>query len=101
MKHKLYNRRFLSGITIALLALLLFPASPRLFAPAVIFSPMEARAAKPGKIEIWPMPDWPLATPAEQGMDAAKLAQAREYALKGGGSGFITRGGKLVFSWEA
>ena len=32
-------------------------------------------------------------------MDAAKLAQARKYALKGGGSGFITRGGKLVFSW--
>ena len=32
-------------------------------------------------------------------MDAAKLAQAKKYALKGDGSGFITRGGKLVFSW--
>ena len=32
-------------------------------------------------------------------MDAAKLAQAKKYALKGGGSGFITRGGKLVLSW--
>jgi CubicO group peptidase (beta-lactamase class C family) len=32
-------------------------------------------------------------------MDEAKLVQARNYALKGGGSGYIIRGGRLVFSW--
>jgi CubicO group peptidase (beta-lactamase class C family) len=33
------------------------------------------------------------------GLDAHLLAQARDYALSGGGSGMITRGGRLVFSW--
>src|SRR5688572_27232905 len=32
-------------------------------------------------------------------MDATKLAQAREYALTGDGSGYITRHGKLVLTW--
>jgi CubicO group peptidase (beta-lactamase class C family) len=50
-------------------------------------------------VEIWPMPDWQVATPAEMGMDPAKLSQAQNYALEGGGSGFITRGGRLVLSW--
>jgi hypothetical protein len=45
------------------------------------------------------MPDWPVATPAEAGMDAAKLTQAKTYALTGGGSGYIIRGGRLVMSW--
>ncbi|MBI4325657.1 MAG: serine hydrolase [Chloroflexi bacterium] len=42
---------------------------------------------------------WGTATPADAGLDASKLAQARDYALTGGGSGCIIRGGKLVFSW--
>jgi CubicO group peptidase (beta-lactamase class C family) len=33
------------------------------------------------------------------GMDKAKLRQARQYALTGGGAGYITRHGKLVVSW--
>ena len=37
--------------------------------------------------------------PGEVGMDEAKLAQAREYALTGGGSGYITRHGRLVMAW--
>jgi CubicO group peptidase (beta-lactamase class C family) len=45
------------------------------------------------------MPAWPVATPAEVGMDATKLTQAQTYARTGGGSGFIIRGGKLVMSW--
>ncbi len=49
--------------------------------------------------ETWPGSSWTPATPAEMGMDAAKLAQARDYALTGGGSGYITRSGKLVMSW--
>lgn len=47
----------------------------------------------------WPDPEWTRVAPAQAGMDDAKLAQARDYALTGGGSGFITRGGRLVFSW--
>ena len=42
---------------------------------------------------------WASASPAEAGLDESKLQQAREYALTGGGSGSIVRGGKRVFSW--
>jgi CubicO group peptidase (beta-lactamase class C family) len=42
---------------------------------------------------------WPAATPAESGLDGAALARARDYALTGGGSGCIVRGGRMVFSW--
>lgn len=42
---------------------------------------------------------WAAATPVEAGLDEAKLMQARDYALTGGGAGYITRGGKLVMSW--
>ena len=48
---------------------------------------------------VWPMPQWSRAAPAEVGMDEAKLAQARDYALTGGGSGYITRHGRLVLAW--
>ncbi len=47
----------------------------------------------------WPTTGWLTATPAEMGMDQTLLDQARTYALTGGGSGFITRGGRLVMSW--
>ena len=48
---------------------------------------------------IWPDPDWPRATPAEAGMDAAGLTAARDYALTGGGAGCVIRGGRLVLDW--
>lgn len=47
----------------------------------------------------WPNPDWPRATPAELGLDEAKLSQARDYALTGDGSGCIIRHGKRVLAW--
>ncbi|MGC9317954.1 MAG: serine hydrolase domain-containing protein, partial [Armatimonadota bacterium] len=49
----------------------------------------------------WPWPDdqWQRATPAEMGMDSALLAEARDYALTGGGSGCIIRGGRQVMAW--
>ena len=47
----------------------------------------------------FPGEKWTKATPAEAGLDEVKLNQARDYALTGGGSGYITRGGKLVLSW--
>ena len=49
--------------------------------------------------KIWPTEGWMIATPAEMGMNQTKLEEARNYALTGGGSGVITRGGKLVMSW--
>jgi CubicO group peptidase (beta-lactamase class C family) len=49
--------------------------------------------------ETWPIPKWTVAKPADVGMDEHKLAEAKKYALTGGGSGYITRHGKLVMSW--
>ena len=42
---------------------------------------------------------WETVTPQQAGMDESNLQQARDYALTGGGSGCIIRGGKLVMSW--
>ena len=42
---------------------------------------------------------WPRSSPEEQGMDSRLLARARDYALTGGGSGYITRHGVLVMEW--
>src|SRR5687768_8699679 len=47
----------------------------------------------------WPGAAWTTVAPAQAGMDASKLRQARDYALTGGGSGYVTRGGRLVLSW--
>ncbi len=49
--------------------------------------------------EEFPGERWVTITPAEAGLDAVKLNEARDYALTGGGSGYITRGGKLVLAW--
>lgn len=42
---------------------------------------------------------WETTTPAAAGLDADYLQQARDYALSGGGSGVVLRGGKLVYQW--
>ena len=42
---------------------------------------------------------WESATPQSLGMDESRLAMARDYALKGGGSGMVIHHGKLVYSW--
>ncbi len=47
----------------------------------------------------WPGDEWERAEPSEMGLDPALLAQVQEYALTGGGSGCIVRGGKLVLAW--
>jgi CubicO group peptidase (beta-lactamase class C family) len=47
----------------------------------------------------FPGEHWSTATPAEVGLDEAKLKEARDYALTGGGSGYIVRRGKVVLSW--
>ena len=47
----------------------------------------------------FPAEQWTKATPAEAGLEEAQLQKARDYALTGGGSGTIIRGGRLVFAW--
>jgi CubicO group peptidase (beta-lactamase class C family) len=59
-----------------------------------------ALAYSPGAVgEIWPGASWGRATPEQVGMDAAMLQKARDYALTGGGSGRVTRHGRLVMQW--
>jgi CubicO group peptidase (beta-lactamase class C family) len=48
---------------------------------------------------IWPGESWETATPEQAGMDSGLLQKARDYALTGGGSGVVTRHGKLVMQW--
>lgn len=65
-------------------------------------------------VAFYPAPDldeslpdrgWARITPAEAGMDAARLTQAQTYATTGpggvalDGSGMIVKGGRLVHSW--
>lgn len=47
----------------------------------------------------FPSTDWAIATPNQAGLNESRLAQARDYALAGGGSGMIVHRGKLVMSW--
>lgn len=49
--------------------------------------------------EAWPGEQWATAAPAEVGLSAERVKQARDYALRGGGSGCIVRHGKLVLEW--
>ena len=49
--------------------------------------------------DVWPLPEWTKAKPSDIGMDDVQLLKARDYALTGGGSGYITRHGKLVMTW--
>jgi CubicO group peptidase (beta-lactamase class C family) len=58
-------------------------------------SPLVVSAAEP----VWPAAEWIKVEPAEVGMAAAHLEKARDYALTGGGSGYITRHGRLVMVW--
>jgi CubicO group peptidase (beta-lactamase class C family) len=56
-------------------------------------------AAAPGGEDVWPGEQWQTATPQEARMDPAKLTQARDCALASGGSGTVTRHGKVVLQW--
>lgn len=48
---------------------------------------------------VFPTNGWTAATPAEMNMDATKLDAARDFALTGAGSGFVTRHGRVVYTW--
>ncbi len=43
--------------------------------------------------------EWASATPESQRLNVKFLDEARDYALTGGGSGAVIRGGKLVYIW--
>ena len=68
-------------------------AGPLLVAVAAAIPGMAAGAV------TYPGEQWQTATPEQLGMDAAILAQARDYALAGEGSGMVIRHGKLVMQW--
>ncbi len=55
-------------------------------------------AASPAE-SAWPGDTWQQVEPAAVGMDGDTLRRARRYALSGGGSGYVTRHGKLVLAW--
>lgn len=42
---------------------------------------------------------WPTATPDEAGLDATRLAEARDYAISGGGAGVVIYEGRQVYAW--
>jgi CubicO group peptidase (beta-lactamase class C family) len=48
---------------------------------------------------IWPTNGWTIVLPSEAGLQQTLLAQARDYALTGNGSGSIIKNGQQVFSW--
>ncbi len=60
---------------------------------ALLPAPFAAKAAD------FPGETWTTATPAEAGLEERPLIEARDYALTGGGSGYLIRGGRLVLSW--
>ena len=48
---------------------------------------------------VWPGEQWEQVEPQQVGMDAGLLDRARDYALTAGGSGIVTRHGKVVLQW--
>jgi CubicO group peptidase (beta-lactamase class C family) len=57
-------------------------------------------APAPARAQVWPEKDWATATPESQGLSAAGLDDAADYALRhGGGSGCVIRHGYLVKEW--
>jgi CubicO group peptidase (beta-lactamase class C family) len=64
----------------------------------IVLGGMRTAYAQDGETS-WPSPDWPSAEPADVGLNATKLKEARDYALSAGGSGMIVRNGKVVIRW--
>jgi len=58
-----------------------------------------AASAAVAEERVFPGATWETALPAGAGLDAARLEAARDFALAGGGAGFVVRGGRRVFAW--
>lgn len=65
----------------------------------VYYAALHELTSPPDEAEHWPGAAWETVSPAEARLDEALLQQARDYALTGGGSGCIIRGGRLVLAW--
>ncbi len=48
---------------------------------------------------VFPGTEWQQTTASRAGLDPALLKEARDYALTGAGSGYVTRHGQLLMSW--
>lgn len=48
---------------------------------------------------VWPTTGWTVVLPSDVGLQQTLLEQARDYALTGSGSGYITKNGQQVLSW--
>ena len=57
------------------------------------------QAGFPLSAQEFPGETWRRVSAEDAGPDPQQLQATREYALSGGGSGYITRGGRLVLSW--
>lgn len=55
--------------------------------------------ADPADPPVFPTTEWATASPADEHMEVAKLDAARDYSRIGGGSGFIARHGRVVYTW--
>ena len=86
-------RSRLSGVVMT--CMLVVATAPVLLRSAAHAAPLAVTDAA----SIWPTTGWMTAEPSALGMNPAQLERARDAALRGGGSGYITRGGRLVMSW--
>lgn len=75
------------------------PRSKRVIKHSSILCCLAFWTLSAGQAADWPGAVWEFTTPAVARLDETKLAQARDYALTGDGSGCIVRGGKIVVSW--
>src|SRR5688572_12322890 len=70
---------------------------------AFVFALLAATLSLPGIAQTlpptFPGETWEVKTPAELGMDEAKLAEAQAYALTKNGAGLIVRNGYQVAAW--
>jgi CubicO group peptidase (beta-lactamase class C family) len=62
-------------------------------------APGDPPSPTPTDPPVFPTTEWATASPADMNMQAAKLDAARDYSLIGGGSGLITRHGRVVYKW--
>ncbi|MCA9052277.1 MAG: serine hydrolase [Planctomycetaceae bacterium] len=75
------------------------PLCFRLLRLAAALYLLSFKSTAPLSADEFPGEHWTRVEPAEVGLDLANLHAARDYALTGGGSGYVTRGGKLVLAW--
>jgi CubicO group peptidase (beta-lactamase class C family) len=69
------------------------------FAVAIVFAIAATTLSAAQQQSTYPADEWPTQRPDEAGMDEHKLELARQYAISGGGSGYVIRSGALVKAW--